>query len=148
VLAKSGTNRPVPCPPDCDRPAGAIDEAGVDGPKHGAAPARVNKGQGAASRPASGPLRPQPWPMQLARQAVRPGEPLQICHRSITNRRPSAIHQGTPAAAEAIPSAFRARLFALIASLAVAGQRLGVAIARLFRRVPECAARFPGEPGQ
>ena len=33
-----------PCTPDCDRrPAGAIDEAGVDGVKHGAAPARVNK---------------------------------------------------------------------------------------------------------
>lgn len=41
-----------PCTPDCDRrPAGAIDEAGVDGVKHGAAPARVNKGQGAAGRP-------------------------------------------------------------------------------------------------
>jgi len=33
-----------PCTPDCDRrPAGAIDEAGVDGVKHGAAPARANK---------------------------------------------------------------------------------------------------------
>jgi hypothetical protein len=33
-----------PCTPDRDRrPAGAIDEAGVDGVKHGAAPARVNK---------------------------------------------------------------------------------------------------------
>jgi hypothetical protein len=33
-----------PCTPDGDRgPAGAIDEAGVDGVKHGAAPARVNK---------------------------------------------------------------------------------------------------------
>jgi len=41
-----------PCTPDRDPPpAGAIDEAGVDGVKHGAAPARVNKGQGAAGRP-------------------------------------------------------------------------------------------------
>ena len=33
-----------PCTPDCDRrPAGPIDEAEVDGVKHRAAPARVNK---------------------------------------------------------------------------------------------------------
>ncbi len=45
-----------PCTPDCDRrPAAAIDEAGVDGVKHGAAPARVNKGQGAAGRPSCRP---------------------------------------------------------------------------------------------
>ena len=42
--ANSETNLPVPCTPDCDRrPAGAIDEAEVDGVKHGATPARVNK---------------------------------------------------------------------------------------------------------
>ena len=44
-----------PCTPECDRrPAGGIDEAGVDGVKHRAAPARVNEGQGAASRPFNG----------------------------------------------------------------------------------------------
>ena len=47
-----------PCTPDSDRhQAGATDEAAVDGVKHGAPPARVNKGKGPAGRPAFGPSR-------------------------------------------------------------------------------------------
>ena len=47
--AKSETNRPARVLQAVIVAAGAID--GVDGVKHGAAPARVNKGQGAAGRP-------------------------------------------------------------------------------------------------
>ena len=46
-----------------------------------------------------------------------------------------------------MPSAFRARLFALIASLLLLGNALGVAIGCLFWAVLGCAARLPDEPG-
>ena len=63
-----------PCTPDCDRrPAGAIDEAGVDGVKHGAAPARVNK----VRVPQADPL-PGPSSLVLLMQRIELIDPLEL----------------------------------------------------------------------